>query len=398
MIASTSAIKQGLHVTAEVVTDSSRSLHSMQKRLLTTLVALDLYVSSILGLPPVVNIDTAGSILRATREPTQATNKSFFGDRTVPRSLLASSGDLASKYNQLISLTAGIMWDLSASASNRSDSPGHDDGLDASILKQAERDMGSWFRSLGIVFSPSMTEDDDYSANASVSKHDLEMTFYWSQLVVYSPFLHYLRSMADSHPIPESLSKPALTSLKYAVNVIVRCEKRLLDGNEHTSNKPGINPSDWCTIYTLFLAILALMFLIATHEGTSKPGEAWRKAETGIRILTSLRCGDNGAHRCLAIIRELVHQLDYTVYFDLADIERTTPTVCQRLQVVPPYAGDKMSVIVNGNRQIKSSIMDDQASAPIDAISSADIMLAEAQLIRTATSDEIHNIAAEMET
>merc|ERR1711939_407140 len=36
-------------------------------------------------------------------------------------------------------------------------------------------------------------------------------------------------------------------------------------------------PASWNTIYTLFLAVSSLLFLIATHPGTSRPSNAWKK-------------------------------------------------------------------------------------------------------------------------
>ena len=109
----------------------------------------------------------------------------------------------------------------------------------------------------------------------------------------------------------------------------MRCEALLGSLSQADAYSYFMHPSNWTCIYTIFLAVVALIFLISIHEGTSKPGEAWRRAETGIKILAALRCHDGGARPCLAIIKDMVRQLNYTVDFDIERIENTTVTVCQ---------------------------------------------------------------------
>ena len=331
-IASTSAIKQGLHVTAEVITNSSKSVKSIQKQLLTALVNIDLFVTTVLGLPPLVNIDTAGTTLVGGKEAllvSQVASQPFFGEKIGRQTLQSTQTDVSSQYSHIVSLTASVLWDLSASSSIQDEEASFTAGVDATILRQGERDLADWTSSVGIAVSPS-SSDEQSPGSVSIARQELELAYYWSQLLVHSPFLHYLRPLAEGQALPESLSRPALTCLKIAVNTIVRCENLL--GSLDASNIYVwvIHPSNWTLIYTLFLSVVVLTFLISIHEGTSKPSEAWRKAETGIRILVALRCKEGGADRCLTIIKELVRQLNYTVDFDIRNIENTTMRVCER--------------------------------------------------------------------
>lgn len=328
-IAATSAIKQGLHMTAEVITGSSKSVKSTQKQLLTTLVNIDLYISTVLGLPPLINIDTAGTVLAGGQKSTQATSQSFFSHQTNDLSLQPESCDASVKYSQVISLTASVVWNLSASSTNQSDQVTTTE-TDTKILRQVEKDLATWTAGLGIALSPSTMVSDEPISQTSVARHELELAFYWSQLVINFPFLHYLRPLAQGQSLPESSSRPALTCLKVAVNTIIRCNSLLQTQLDSEGHSNVMNPSNWTCIYTVFLAVLALVFLISIHEGTSKPSEAWRKAENGIRILEAMRCDEGAAGRCLAVVKEFVRQLNYTVDFDLESIEKTTRRVCER--------------------------------------------------------------------
>jgi hypothetical protein len=126
-------------------------------------------------------------------------------------------------------------------------------------------------------------------------KFELEMTFYFGQLVLYQPFLHYLIPMASGSAITKMQSMYALACIKVAGTTISRTD---------VMHQRGLlGPASWSTVYTLFLAVLSLVFLIATHQGTSRPSNAWKKSERGIRLLAAMRCLDNSAVRCLAIIK-----------------------------------------------------------------------------------------------
>lgn len=126
--------------------------------------------------------------------------------------------------------------------------------------------------------------------------------------------------MANGSSTSKTRSQRVLACIKVASKTIALCGTLLRDGL--------LEPASWIQTYTLFLAVLTLVYLIAAHKGTTHPGEAWKQAEQGIRILATLRCHQNGATRCLRVIRALVVQLSHTVEFDMDDIERTTLTLC----------------------------------------------------------------------
>lgn len=404
-VAATSAIKQGLHMTAEVITGSSKSIKSTQKHLLTALVNIDLYVSTVLGLPPLINIETAGTALAGGQQSTQTTSQSFFNHQASQSNLQPESCDPTMKYCQIISLTASVLWNLSASSSNEGDNMTQPE-TDTAILRQAEKDLATWTAGLGIALSPSVSISDESLSRTSVAKHELELAFYWSQLMINFPFLHYLRPLSEGQSLPESLSRPALTCLKVANNAIIRCSSFLQAQSNSEGQFSLMNPSNWTHVYTIFLAVLALMFLISIHEGTSKPSEAWRKAENGIRILVAMRCDEGAASRCLAIIEEFVRQLNHTVDFDLRGIEKTTRRLCEErhpsfahtsLQTALPTPPSRGVSILNSAEILRHDhtfhhvdmVGQHQRYSASASVLSADEMLAKAQILPLASNLEL---------
>jgi hypothetical protein len=133
-------------------------------------------------------------------------------------------------------------------------------------------------------------------------KYELEMTYYFGQMAVYRPFLHYLKKLAEQELLSRSQSQHALACIKISSLSIKRAEEMMQRG--------FLCSASWISIYTVFLSVCCLIFLIASHHGTSKPSEAWRKAQIGIRLLAAARCRDDGATACLNIIRvrlNLIH-------------------------------------------------------------------------------------------
>lgn len=149
---------------------------------------------------------------------------------------------------------------------------------------------------------------------------DLEIACNFTQLILYRPFLPYLRNMAEGRSIPISQSRHALACIKLASTTISRLEASALA-------MPDV-PLSWSTTYTLFLAIMCLVFLISAHNGTAHPSEAWHRCETGIRLLTQNSCIDNCAATCLKMLKEVVRQLNHTVDFDFDHIQVTSDTIC----------------------------------------------------------------------
>lgn len=121
------------------------------------------------------------------------------------------------------------------------------------------------------------------------------MAYNFGQIVLYQPFLRNLRKIADGEVLSRIQSHHALACIKISSVTIGRSEEMMKRG--------WLCAASWMSIYSIFLSVVCLSFLIASHNGTSKPGEAWRKARSGIRLLCAVRCVDNGAAACLEILK-----------------------------------------------------------------------------------------------
>lgn len=126
-------------------------------------------------------------------------------------------------------------------------------------------------------------------------KFELEMTSFFGKIVLYRPFLHYLAKSSDGLPTAQKASQRALACIRIASTAITRAEAIQQLGL--------LPPASWTSIYTIFLSVACLIFLIATRDGPRSPIEAWRKAESGIRLLASTTCHETGSRQCLGILQ-----------------------------------------------------------------------------------------------
>lgn len=196
----------------------------------------------------------------------------------------------------------------------------------------------------------------------------------FAQIVLFRPFLHYLRFMADGKAIPLSQSRHALACIKIASTTILRSQT-IMDSLSHTS-------MSWDAVYTLFLAVMCLVFLISAHNGTSQPSEAWQRGAVGIRILTANKCVDGCASGCLDVLKMVVRQLNHTVDFDFEQIEATTTQICRsdmsaedlnRLQMAMEPAASSSRTVQ------KQETQGSAAPEGIPRLTNADKMLAHAE-------------------
>lgn len=111
----------------------------------------------------------------------------------------------------------------------------------------------------------------------------------------------------------------ALACLKIATTTIANAEKW----------PPGSMAGSWLAIYTVFSAVMCLVFLIAAHPGTARPSVAWHRARKGICIIASYRCGSNLAVACVEVLRIVTVELKHTVWFDFEGIRKAAPRLCE---------------------------------------------------------------------
>lgn len=298
-------VRQGLqNTTTEDNTGIQTDMRLPLKQMITTLELIDCLVSTTLGLPR--------AMLSTTPEPIE--------------SILLEDSSLDPRLHtvyRVTTATAALMSEMCATILSTDKGPEDRKQVDPSILEKADQELTACAQ----ILDQSATS---HSRNTPTRapKHGLMTTFWWAELTIYSPFLNYLQPLADGQPVPPNFSEPALRCLKTATNTINACEGMLRSRADSVLYLRIMCPTNVSTVIALFMSTLTLIFLICVHKVTKPPGEAWRRAEMGIRLLEALRCDAGGAGQCIAIIREFVRQLNHFVHFDFDHIERTTQKVC----------------------------------------------------------------------
>ena len=265
-----------------------------QTRVLAALHMLDASTACILGLPSVLS--HSKSILDAV-DPQQ------------------------SALIRMSTTTAAWHGKLSALVSDGAEVEGFVPVIDVGIIDQMSQHLRTWEQALDERFT------EHFSSGSKYTKHSPQLDLYWAEITMYSPFLHYLRPLAEGQQLPHAYSEPALRCLRVAGNVISLCESMLRCGNWPLCHSV-MHISRWHTTWTIFLSTIAFIFLICVHKGINPPSEAWRKAETGIRLLTTLKCEAGGASRHLDVLKAFVGQVNHLVHFDFDEIERSTQRIC----------------------------------------------------------------------
>ena len=259
---------------------------------------MDIYASLILGLPPFVRVhDVHPEVIKLLTDP----------DLDDPSTLRSKA---AAMHFNLLSLTL-----MSRDSIFPTQQEEEEEYIDPHNLTDVEQQLHDWAKEVAPLLANADADESD------LIRHELEMTYHFAQMLLFRPFLHYLRIMAEGGTITMSESQHALACIKVASNTIVRSEKML---------GQVLPPASWTSIYSLFLSVMCLIFLIAAHRGTTHPSEAYKKVVTGIKVLAAHRCVNDCATTCLGVLRLVVRQLSHTLDFDFDRIESSTPCLCHR--------------------------------------------------------------------
>jgi hypothetical protein len=151
------------------------------------------------------------------------------------------------------------------------------------------------------------------------------------QILLYRPFLHYFARVHDHNPPDHRQLRCAAACVKTSRQTITRSDEMLQQGY--------LAPAAWQSVYTIFLAIVALIFYLATQQGAPDYAAIQVEAQTGIKILASTSCQDIGSRRCLDVLKVLARRLAHIVQLDIEAIEKQAGSFCQA-DVPTPMAPD----------------------------------------------------------
>ncbi|RYP68858.1 hypothetical protein DL769_005417 [Monosporascus sp. CRB-8-3] len=298
--ACSSALRLGLHSAEVYPYASSAEDRQARTRLFATVLRLDMFASLVLDLPPFLHKD-ALPLPHIARLASEAEAE---GD-------LRTAAALRLVCLLVIPLSKRIYCSVASS--------GHEDSnsVDIKHFEDAQNEFRRWKTD-----ASSLLASLGHSKAHRLIKDDLEMTYNFGHIILCRPFLHYLRVMADGGSISVMQSYHALACIKLASSTIVRAHEMLNEGL--------LLAGFWPSIYTIFLSVMCLIFLIAAHHGTSRPSKAWQRAAVGIRIITAFKCVDDCSTPCLEVLKMVMNELSHTVYFDFIEMETSVIRNCDK--------------------------------------------------------------------
>ncbi|KAJ9635752.1 Gypsy retrotransposon integrase-like protein 1 [Knufia peltigerae] len=311
-LACSSALRLGLHHRSTHDATITRRDRDTRRKIFWTIIKLDMYLSAVLGLPAMIDLQDVDPAIDLTLN--EAIHEATSGLPSREAVLLGGSA----KHLEIMRIISKAIKTLYPMPSTTIETPGKSGNISISLRSLEE--IEAQFRTWGDSTSELLAKGDDGSPDFIRLKFELEMTSFFGKIVLYRPFLHYLAKSSDGLPTAQKASQRALLCIRIASTAITRSE---------TIQQLGLlPPASWTTIYTIFLSVACLIFLIATRDGPKNPIEAWRKAESGIRLLASTTCHETGSKQCLGILKELVRCLSHNVDFDVSAIEASTRRVC----------------------------------------------------------------------
>ncbi|KAK5026965.1 Gypsy retrotransposon integrase-like protein 1 [Exophiala sideris] len=312
-LACSSALRLGLHHRSTHDVSISKQDRDTRRNVFWTTIKLDMYVSAVLGLPAFLDVRDVDPAIDLTVAEVLEEANSGLPDRDAV--LLGG----AAKHLEIMRTISKAIKTLYPNPTFENEASGTNGNISVSIRSLEE--IETQFRTWGESTSSLLEKGDDGSTEFIRMKYELEITSFFGKLVLYRPFLHYLGKSSNGRPTSQRASQRALACIRIASTAITRSE---------TIQELGLlRPASWTSVYTIFLSVVCLVFLIATREGTQRPVEAWRKAESGIRLLAATQCHETCSFQCLEILKQLIKHLSHTVNLEIDRIESATGPVCQ---------------------------------------------------------------------
>lgn len=158
-------------------------------------------------------------------------------------------------------------------------------------------------------------------ANEDSIKYEIYICYYFAQIVLYRPFLHYL-----AKPLGDDAASQR--QMAYA-RTCVRMARKVVEVSTEHQRRGLLCPASWSSVYTVFLSVVCLIFSHATRDQNRSTENLKPEIENGIRLLASTACTtDTGSVRCLEILRRLIKRISYAVDIDLDQICAETKPCC----------------------------------------------------------------------
>ncbi|KAL2813140.1 fungal-specific transcription factor domain-containing protein [Aspergillus granulosus] len=292
-IALRSALRLGLH--RSVAADFNPIERELRKRIFWVIRKMDVYVSTLLGLPQMLSDD---DIDQEYPMPIDGEFITAHGIMPTPEGRIHAmhGANAHTRLSNIILKIVKYIYPLKT-AQHRSKSDQRY-VVSHSKIREIERDLQSWMEELPAALRPGT----EVSPQIERIRQLLRISYAHAQMVMYRPFLHYVSSGSQARGVDRRSYACAAACVSVSRNIV-----HITTG----MHKKGLlNGSFWFTMYTTYFAILSLLFFVLENPDspTAKDG-VLKDAMEGKNTLAGLAKKSLAADRCSQSLNSLFKNL-----------------------------------------------------------------------------------------
>lgn len=281
-IALRSALRLGLHRT--VAADFNPIEREMRKRIFWVVRKMDVYVSTLLGLPQMLSSDDIDQEYPMEVDGEFITAEGITQMPTDSTPLMAGSNAHTRLCNVILKVVKYIYPVKNARYRSKFDQRYM---VSHSKIREIERDLQAWMEEL----PPALRPGTEVSPQLERVRQLLRISYAHVQMVMYRPFLHYVSGGSQARGVDKRSYACAAACVSVSRNIV-----HITTG----MHKRGLlNGSFWFTMYTTYFAILSLIFFVVENPDspTAKDG-VLKDAMEGKNTLAGLAKKSMAADRC----------------------------------------------------------------------------------------------------
>ncbi|KAJ5918439.1 hypothetical protein N7466_010431 [Penicillium verhagenii] len=281
-IALRSALRLGLH--RNVIADFNPIERELRKRIFWVVRKMDVYVSTLLGLPQMLSDDDIDQEHPLEVDGEFITAEGIIQMPTDYTPLMAGPNAHTRLSNIILKVVKYIYPVKNAKYRSKFDQRYM---VSHSKIREIERDLQNWMEEL----PPALRPGTEVSPQLERIRQLLRISYAHVQMVMYRPFLHYVSGGSQARGVDKRSYACAAACVSVSRNIV-----HITTG----MHKRGLlNGSFWFTMYTTYFAILSLIFFVVENPDspTAKDG-VLKDAMEGKTTLAGLAKKSMAADRC----------------------------------------------------------------------------------------------------
>ncbi|KAL1979176.1 hypothetical protein VTN96DRAFT_6594 [Rasamsonia emersonii] len=292
-IAQRAALRLGLH--RSVTANFNPVEQELRKRIFWVIRKMDVYVSTLLGLPQMVSDEDIDQ-----EYPLEIDDEFITPEGILPMppgriSLMAGANAHARLVDIIVKVVKYIYPVKNAKHRSKGE---HTYMVSHSKIREIERDLQAWMEAL----PPALRHGDEVSTEWERMRQLLRISYAHVQMSMYRPFLHYVSNGFQSQGIDKRSYACAAACVSVARNTV-----HITAG---MYKKGLLNGSYWFTMYTTYFAILSLVFFVLENpDSPSAKDSVLKDALEGKNTLAGLAKKSMAADRCAQSLNSLFKHL-----------------------------------------------------------------------------------------